>query len=143
MDNTLCIKNYGSYCLFKNIVLTKLTEAQKHLKKLKLFWEERESLRRHRVLAIAKEHEDQFDFISTVQNQCKDWRNKTLNSTQKVHINDLENSTHQLEEEMNAIIYIADKIIISSDSEDNGDSGNSSESVDKHTYHELTKEKNV
>lgn len=131
MDNTLCIKNYGSYCLFKNIVLTKLTEAQKHLKKLKVFLEERESLRQHRVLAIAKEHEDQFDFISTVQNQCKDWRDKPLNSTQKIHINDLENLTHQLEEKMNAIIYIADKIIINSDSEDNSDSAISSDSVDK------------
>jgi hypothetical protein len=52
-----------------------------------------------------------------------------LTQPKKIHINDLENLTHQLEEKMNAIIYIADKIIINSDSEDNRDPAINSDSL--------------
>lgn len=110
MENKIYMHDFDCFYFFKNIIQSKLNEAQKHLKSLEISKTGLEIFNEHSLNEIKYIHEEQSDFIAIAQKQCNVWRAQSLLAAQLDKINSLEEIIKKLEVTIYHILFIIEHI---------------------------------
>ena len=95
---------------FRNVVQSKLLEAQQHLKKVELYKRDLELMSPYFLDSIIHIYDEQSEFISIAQAQCRVWRQQGLGVGQINKVTDLEKMIQHLESTTCHIMYIVEHI---------------------------------
>lgn len=102
--------DFDCFHFFKNVIQSKLNEAQKHLKKLEICKAHPELFNTYSLDEMINIHEEQSDFIAIAYKQCTVWRAQSLLSGQLDKINSLEEIIKKLETTIYHILFIIEHI---------------------------------
>jgi hypothetical protein len=109
-QNNLYMHDFDALPFLQNVVKSKLTEAQQHLKKLEVYRAHPERLNIHILDDIMSIHEENNEFMTRVYNQCKLWRNHTVFHKYSDKISHLETLAKTLETTVYHVLYCSDQI---------------------------------
>ena len=109
MEKNIYMQEFDCFNFFKNIIQSKYSEAQRHLKKLELAKTHAQFFSMGSLDEIKNIHEEQSDFISIAYKQCKIWRGQSLLSGQFGKINNLEEVIKKLETTIYHILFIIEQ----------------------------------
>jgi 1-aminocyclopropane-1-carboxylate deaminase/D-cysteine desulfhydrase-like pyridoxal-dependent ACC family enzyme len=110
MTKNIFIQDFDCFPFFQNVVQSKLTEAQQHLKKIEVYKSNPEVSNLYMIDEYARIHEEQNDFITLVYNQCHTWLDQSLLQGQFDKIKQLEMITRKLETIIYHILFIIEQI---------------------------------
>ncbi len=110
MEQKSYIHDFDCFTFYYNVIQSKLTEAQQHLKKLELYKSTIESFSLYRLNDMSDMYEEQNDFITIVHKQCAAWRTQQLSLTQQNKINELGKMTQHLENTIYHILFLIEQI---------------------------------
>ncbi|MES2608214.1 MAG: hypothetical protein V4544_05760 [Pseudomonadota bacterium] len=110
MENNIYMHDFDCFYVFKNVIQSKLKEAQQHLKKLEIYKTHPELFSTHLLNEILYIHEEQSDFITIAYKQCNVWRTQSLLLNQIEKINGLEEIIKKLETTIYHILFIIEHI---------------------------------
>jgi hypothetical protein len=110
MTRNLYMHDFECFHFFQNVINSKLSEAQKHLKKLEIYKTHLDLFNTHKLNEIAYIHEEQNDFITIVYQQCATWRAQSLSVGQLEKVKDLEEMTRKLESTTYHVLFIVEYI---------------------------------
>ena len=110
MNNNIYMHDFDCFYFFKNVIQSKLNEAQKHLKKLEIYKTHPELFSTYSLDEITHIHEEQSDFITIAHKQCSIWRAQSLLAGQIEKINGLEEIIKKLETAIYHILFIIEYI---------------------------------
>ncbi len=102
--------DFDCFYFFKNVIQSKLTEAQNHLKKLEAYRMHPKLFNTYSLDEMINIHEEQSDFITIAYKQCTVWRSQPLLSGQLEKINNLEEIIKKLETTIYRILFIIEHI---------------------------------
>lgn len=103
------MQEFDCFNFFKNIIQSKFSEAQRHLKKLELAKTQAQFFSAGLLDEMKNIHEEQSDFISIAYKQCRVWRGQSLLSGQFGKINSLEEIIKKLETTIYHILFIIEQ----------------------------------
>ena len=110
MKHNTYIQDFDCFPFFQNIVQSKLSEAQQHLRKIEAYRANPEIFNLYVVDEFARIHEDQNDFIAYVYKQCAIWLEQSLLQGQIVRIKHLEKMTRKLETVVYHILFVIEQL---------------------------------
>lgn len=102
--------DFDCFYFFKNVIQSKLAEAQRHLKKLEVYKAHPELFSTYSLDEMMNIHEEESDFITIAYKQCSIWRAQSLLSGQLDKINGLEEIIKKLETTIYHILFIIEHI---------------------------------
>ena len=110
MKHNLYMHDLDCLPFFKNVVQSKQMEAQQHLKKVELYKRDTEQMSPYFLDDIIHIYDEQSEFISIAQTQCRVWREHGLSAGQISAVTDLEKMIQHLESTTYHIMYIVEHI---------------------------------
>ena len=109
-QQSIYMHDFDSFAFLQNVVQTKLSEAQLHLKKLEFYKSHPDLLNSYTLDDIIGIHEEHTEFMTRVYNQCRFWHEQHHLSQYSKKIMHLETLTRTLESTTYHILYCIDQI---------------------------------
>ena len=110
MEKPIYMHEVDCLPFFRNVVQSKLIEAEKHLKKVELYKRDLDQVSPFFLEEIIHIYDEQSEFIAIAQTQCRIWCQHGLSGGQTNKVKDLEKMIQQLESTTYHIMYIVEHI---------------------------------